>query len=512
MAAKHREFAGRADWALPLEEVAAIEATAATFEPSAPVDRRGWLFKEHLPDIPEIQRGDDFAAYNAALETARAEAAAEIAASTDWEGLFGFARSTELSWFLGTALAQAGVHEHELRLLSLLESDDVRSLNFSAGYFFQRFRDAGWDWLDAHLIGSDLSSEQAARLLLYTSEHPKAWEVAAAAGEDVASAYWKNFRITGLGADFQHVDHVAGRLLEVDRPGAALDLVRLYSREDEETTRERAELIVRGLEALLDRDRGDVEISYLAHDDVIALFECLERSEVPRQRLAQLEWAYLPAFGIDGRPMTLTRMLSEDPSFFVDFVRRIYRPRMDEDQEISEAAASAEDDERRAAIATNAYRLLSDWKIVPGSREDGTVDAEALEAWVLEAREHLRESGHLEAGDSRLGHVLAYCPADADGARPGIAARNLIEKLQSPELDDGLRVELYNSRGVTTRGPYDGGDQERAVAAGYFAQADRLSARWPRTAAILRDLGESYERDARRLDTEAERRLKGFDK
>jgi hypothetical protein len=168
------------------------------------------------------------------------------------------------------------------------------------------------------------------------------------------------------------------------------------------------------------------------------------------------------------------------------------------------------DDEQRAAVALNAYRLLSEWNRVPGLRDDGTVDAEALETWVTSVRTKLAESGHVEVGDSHIGRVLATAPADADG-RPPAPVRDLLEKLQSQDIEDGLRVELFNSRGPTTRGAFDGGDQERVVAAGYFDQAKKFADRWPRTAVLLRELGESYEREARRFDEEAERRRKGFD-
>jgi hypothetical protein len=121
-----------------------------------------------------------------------------------------------------------------------------------------------------------------------------------------------------------------------------------------------------------------------------------------------------------------------------------------------------------------------------------------------------RRVGHLEIGDSHIGRVLAHGPPDSDGARPCEPIRTLLEKLQSPAIEDGLRVELYNSRGPTSRGVFDGGDQERIVAAGYAEQAEKFADRWPRTATVLRDLAESYEREARRMDEEAERRRKGF--
>lgn len=61
-----------------------------------------------------------------------------------------------------------------------------------------------------------------------------------------------------------------------------------------------------------------------------------------------------------------------------------------------------------------------------------------------------------------------------------------------------------NSRGVTSRGVYDGGDQERPLAAQYRVWATAVEA-WPRTSRLLRELADDYERDARREDERAER-------
>jgi hypothetical protein len=72
-------------------------------------------------------------------------------------------------------------------------------------------------------------------------------------------------------------------------------------------------------------------------------------------------------------------------------------------------------------------------------------------------------------------------------------------------------VQAYNNRGGTTRGVYDGGDQERVIAERYERQSGLIRDEWPRTAALLRRLSEGYLREAGRMDEEAERRMEGFD-
>jgi len=59
---------------------------------------------------------------------------------------------------------------------------------------------------------------------------------------------------------------------------------------------------------------------------------------------------------------------------------------------------------------------------------------------------------------------------------------------------------------MTSRNPYDGGAQERVLAATYFQDAKRIELKYPRTAGILREIAHQYELDAEREDRESELR------
>ena len=84
--------------------------------------------------------------------------------------------------------------------------------------------------------------------------------------------------------------------------------------------------------------------------------------------------------------------------------------------------------------------------------------------------------------------------------------RELIEELASTNLESGLTVGVFNLRGVTTRGVYDGGAQEWALAAKYRRWGEAVINRWPRTGRVLMQLADDYERAARREDLEAHAR------
>ena len=57
---------------------------------------------------------------------------------------------------------------------------------------------------------------------------------------------------------------------------------------------------------------------------------------------------------------------------------------------------------------------------------------------------------------------------------------------------------------------FDGGDQERDLAAAFRQQAGGAAA-WPRIRRVLRNLAEDYEREARDNDEQAERHRRGLE-
>lgn len=383
--------------------------------------------------------------------------------------------------------------------------------SLASGYFGKRFRDEGWPWVEVLLVG-ELMAKQCARVLLATNDHPASWEHAEAAGEAVVEAFWRDFPVYGLGREFPYVDQVTKNLFKVGRVAGGLNLLNLYLRED--AGGNRAKLVASGLEQMLHRE-NDPEVAQLAQYGLRSLLDFLERSDCDRARLARIEWAYLPVFGFEAAPPTLSRHLAASPDFFADVVSRVYRPCDGDDdggdEEENDGGEEPELSENDLAVARNAYRLLSEWRILPGLREDGAIDAAALRVWVERARARLRESKRLWAGDINIGHVLAASPPDADGAWPCLAVRNLLEDVQSPQIESGMQAKIFNSLGVTNRGGLDGGDQERNRGAIHREQAKRFVDRWPRTAAVLNKAADSFDRAGRRHDEGAERRRTGFD-
>jgi len=123
----------------------------------------------------------------------------------------------------------------------------------------------------------------------------------------------------------------------------------------------------------------------------------------------------------------------------------------------------------------------------------------------LEVGSLCRDSGHLEVADSKIGEMLASWPKpEVEGEIwPCEEICDAIEEVASDDLDHGFQIGTLNSRGVVGRSPLIGGEPERQEAAKYRRWAEFCDVDWPRTAASLRRVADSYDLDAQREDARA---------
>jgi hypothetical protein len=257
------------------------------------------------------------------------------------------------------------------------------------------------------------------------------------------------------------------------------------------------------LEALEKLLEGSSEVNgtILATDIQLAIERLEKASGVDRTRLARVELALFPMllkYAVDPSNGALFEAVTTDPALFVDLAFW------------AAGEPARELDERSKALAKRAFAVLRSCSRIPGRRPDGTIDAEALTAFVDRARELARQAGRLKDCDQHLGQILAHAPEDPDGVWPCRAVAALLDRPGFDEVRLGFRTGIYNSRGAVWRGHDEGGEQERALAEKYRKHADRLAIDFPRVAATLRELAETYERQARWADEELRARLEGL--
>ena len=503
--ARHREFSDT-DWALPESELDRLDKVEQSISPKEAKAIHEWLFAEHSPDLGWGGKGD-YSKYQEELDEHRKNAVAAVEREDGLAGVLATAKASPIPGDVGWALANATGDRHEAAVTALSGSAESYESAVAFGYLSRRFRQAGWEWLVDLLNGDmNLSSTVQGRILVNTRDYPKAWEIAEERGAEVDRNFWQNFSPYGLGADYPHAQFTAEKLLSVQRPAASMKLLELYVRHEDEggDAGTLAPAMADALDAILEVQKSDAEFGGLSEYDFQRAFQYLEKHKeaLGVDRVARLEWAYLPALGIEPDVPALHDALAQDPEFFLQIITSIYRPHSGED--LPPPTPHEE------TVAQNGYRLLSSWKKVPGMGADGQIDGDAMRAWVATARKNLEEADRLEVGEINIGHVLSHAPVDADGSWPAEPVRELLEELQSERIEDGLSTQIFNNRGTTVRLPEAGGDQERDLAKQYRGWGSQFSGRWPRIAVVLRGLADTYESQARQVDSEAEYRRRGL--
>jgi transcriptional regulator, XRE family len=167
--------------------------------------------------------------------------------------------------------------------------------------------------------------------------------------------------------------------------------------------------------------------------------------------------------------------------------------------------AYPENNKLKSRCRLRAMNVLNSWSTLPGINEDGSIDKQYLNEWIFTVRSRLEGYVYSNIGNQYVGKILSCSPSGKDNIWPAEEVRDIIESLECPDIEEGILLGRLNQRGVTTRGIYTGGIQERELAQKYHTGAQRIAIHYPRTARILRNIAADLDWQAHRFDKGAER-------
>jgi hypothetical protein len=473
---KHRKFAD-ANWAMKPEQVNKIADVAERLTPQRPSLRHQRLFSEREFELYDEKGNYEEQQKN--LEDRRQKAVEEIFAYGGIEAVVGFAKELERPWLVGLAFGAIGSPDVDAEILpNLLGSDEQPLAQFVGGFIRGRLRHKGWSWVDS-IDTSGWSPEQISRFLSFLPFTSDTWERAERLLGEQERLYWTNTTINPYEAE-GNLQQAVDRLLKYGRPYAAIRcLYRMLHDRQPFDNKKAAKAL---LEALKSSEIHGSMDTY----QIVGIIKALQNDPATDpEDLLKVEWAYLPL--LDGHygvfPQFLWKQLANDPQFFCELIKLAFRSKHEE--------SPAED-------VTEEKNLLSSWKIPPGFREDGSYDGSTLKKWLDVVKQQCTETGHLEKAMTTVGHVLIYAPPDPDGLWIHRSAAEVLNDKTANDMRDGFWAALYNSRGAYIVDPT--GKPEKELANKYRKQANAVEeAGFARLADTLRELADTYEREAQRI-------------
>jgi hypothetical protein len=115
---------------------------------------------------------------------------------------------------------------------------------------------------------------------------------------------------------------------------------------------------------------------------------------------------------------------------------------------------------------------------------------------VAETKKLCEDSGHWAIAQQLIGQALTNQPAGLVGLLSYPEVAKILDHKDFEEMRRGFSIALFNSRGVHG---FSSGTEEMQIAKGYRDHAQKYElAGFTRIAVTLRDIADSYKRDAER--------------
>jgi hypothetical protein len=499
VADRHRRFP-EARWSMSAEGVAQLDAFFT--EHGAIIEQSSSLFSWRPKNIKiTTEEGRD------ELQRRRIEAVQEVLGD-GMDGVLSLAEAVKLPSAVGYAVGQATTDLDD-QILDLIGSDDGKSQDLAIGLVNLRSQTPGWL---AEAV--EQRPDQAGWLVLTQEATSDMLELVASISENQQKLYWS--RVDPVHGVHNALDRFVDGLLAADRPYSAIDAVALEDRPA-------LDLMLRVLRAPIAGTQESLMVLGSAAYEIGKLLDELETAGASGEDLAPIEFFYLPLLTEMRLPRALHQQLAQDAGFFADVISHMRMP--DPPTETELAAVAAQDSEAAAQTSgesagdeqppddgyqfSNAcWHLIRSWREpLPGATYGTTPDADRMHTWVLTAREQLAERNRAGIASIAIGEALAGITTDPDGTWPCAAVRDVLERELDDTLENQLAIARTNQLGVTMRGVYDGGAQERTLADKYRRWANHVREQWPRTGKMLDEIAVFYDADARREDESAERHL-----
>ncbi len=321
---------------------------------------------------------------------------------------------------------------------------------------------------------------------------PDVVEFIEALPDNLKDSYWENADTWGIvHCDSSFVHLCIEKLLKYNRPYSAIRELFVIDNLD-------VELILNVLQAAIElhpaAENKGINLNNVNNYSVEHLFEHVYKNK-PSDilRVAQLELVYTNKLGMEFEPQCLIECSLTMPSVFIELISYCFKKDGEETGEFDK-------DPYLASITRTAIDKINR---LPG--QTGTdIDKEKFNSWIVEVLNLAREAKYVTACEIQIGKILSYSPVDEDGIWPHKCVRDFFEVNTSKTIIIDFCTGLFNQRGVCA---VTGGDEEQEISNKYKEYADKLRLLYPKTAAIIKDISDDYERLSK---SERARELKGY--
>lgn len=469
------------------------DALRPVFDILAPNDlivRHAWIFSNGWIDLPD-GRDEDYKEADLVRAALREEASREIYEAHGWLGIERLAKCSGDPRLIGWELVKDPFRRKDLVewlcqwYLKCGEST-FDSLTYGVLHAVPRAECMDFFLLCIQkLIQLEATAFAIAKFLANAPQEKSLWELIEELQEDICTSFWSVVRPSYINVNCTDLIFCVTKLLASKRPRTALDAL------GDGAVNLSFELLVQMLDDLAVGHEPDAPLPQSWH--LSRVFKALNLKQEAQASLVRLEFAYYEALQHDdyGTP-NLMAEIWRSPEFFMELICLAYKSRNNQQEPIQE---------NMQGVIQTAQSVLYNGRGVPGKKPDGSIDTEVFLVWIGKVRELAMQNDLSAYTDFQIGEWLSEWPCNKNlELWPDSVIAELLDQEDSEDIRRGFDTGVHNSRGVSSRSPYAGGDQERKIAGTFRAFSVQWENTKPNVAALIEGIAKSYERQAQRYD------------
>ena len=500
----HRSYPD-ADWALPDNILERYQKLYDALDPDNIVLKHIWLFESAYVPFPDGKYPDDdehnYQKSVKRLDDTRTAALRSIIGEIGLSETIALADTYDSADAIGETLARISLNEQET--LEVLDSLKKEKPNLVLGHRYVQIKSVkdGLDWVYETyntILKKGFSQEEAAQLFIPLDHSESLWNFIDNTDIALQNTYWQNTNPQFFRNTEEEKIRGINYLIEHKRFVSAVHSAYRFKK-DIPTT-----LLIVMLEKTATEESS--EKYALRTHEVSSLFkELSERPDLPKDTLIPLEWKYLNILESHSsayKAKHLNEELAKNPEFFIEILKWVYMPKDEKRKEEERKKLSSD---ALKTYAEQGFKLLYNFKTIPGQQEDGKIDEEHLNDWVNRVRSLAEKEDRLEIADMQIGKVLAHYSEENKDYWPPDEISSIVERINTESLKNNFAITVTNKRGFTSRGPFDGGNIERENAAHFQKLADIHKFKHPNLCEIFIRIASEYLHEAKIQDEQAKR-------
>lgn len=314
--------------------------------------------------------------------------------------------------------------------------------------------------------------------------------------QNAQDEYWKNTR-AGIGSD---IERVINRLNSVRRYATAIEYIAMSLENDRRIVPDETMYDTLMLFAKNGMHGARGGIGYNIHK----IINHLDKSTSPKvqDNIIMLELVFFDAHkGHDnmGQKLRILKDMLSDANVMIQFIDASSLP--DGEEEIKNMLQKLEKDPWANFLHKTINHIMWDFQSIPYADDNGKVNYTALKNYVERLLTLGKEHHHICNTRDVVGKLLANIPIQGECADEELC--DLLDCLANDNIDNAYRTQIFYSRGVVTRGPYQGGDSEFALETRYRKIANNAIG-YTHLPKIYRALAEDYHSMGTQEDNDAQ--------